>query len=361
MTIPDVLILEAVTKRFGGKEVVRPTSLKLGMNRALGIVGPSGCGKSTLLKLLAAVETPTSGTIVRNFAPDGAAPRPGASRAHCVMMWQHLLLFPGLTARQNIELAASSRFIPREERALRLRRYSQLLDLGPVLDRRVELLSGGERQRVALARTLIVEPAVVALDEPFSHLDPHLRYEARQLLCLLRRELGFSIVLVTHDRDDALYCCDEIGVMEAGGTIVQIASYEQLLDRPNSPTAAKFAGFSNVVPGTVLSFDVQSSEADISTPFGVRRIRLGNTRVSGDSAVQIQALRSAFRVTTRERPNTVRMVLRQSFIDADRAVAVCSLDSLLIEASFEPPLQSADGTVFVDFNEKRAVAFSASR
>jgi ABC-type Fe3+/spermidine/putrescine transport system ATPase subunit len=360
MTAAHVLILDGAAKRFGDKDVVLPTSLELGVNRGLGIVGPSGCGKSTLLKLVAGVETPTSGTIVRNFAAPAAAARSGVPKAHCVMMWQHLLLFPGLTARQNIELAASSRYIPRDERAFRLQRYSQLLELKAVLDRRVELLSGGERQRVALARTLIVEPAVVALDEPFSHLDPHLRHEARQLLCLLRRELGFSLMLVTHDRDDALYCCDEIGVMEAGGRIVQIAPYRQLLDRPASPTAAKFAGFSNVLAGTIVRIDSGASEADISTRWGIRRIRLGSNNPTCGSAVQIQALRSAFRVTAKARPNAVRMVLRQSFVDVERAVAVCSLDSVVIEASFEPPLQTTDETVFVEFNEKSAIAFSVS-
>src|SRR5271165_6492317 len=149
MTEAVLLSLDQITKAFGSRVVLRNVSLQLGMNRAIGIVGPSGCGKSTLLKLVAGIEKPTSGAVSRAYPgelPRAPSRKKGAicPQAHCVMMWQHLLLFPGLTARQNIELASFSRFIPANQRVSRMQRYSQLLGLTRILDRPAEQLSGGE-------------------------------------------------------------------------------------------------------------------------------------------------------------------------------------------------------------------------
>jgi ABC-type Fe3+/spermidine/putrescine transport system ATPase subunit len=219
------------------------------------LLGASGSGKTTTLRLIAGLETPTSGTI--HFAGQDITDVPPTHR-DMRMVFQDFALFPNLSVHDNVAFGlhlriARGRF-PKHEIAQRVQRYVDLVHLGEHLHKMPHQLSGGQKQRVALARALATEPKVVLFDEPLGSLDANLRKAMQVELKRMHRELGRTFIYVTHDQDEALTMSDRIAVMQ-DSKLLQVGSPEEIYLRPNSSAVARFIGAANILDGEVESVD----------------------------------------------------------------------------------------------------------
>ncbi|HEX2293285.1 MAG TPA: ABC transporter ATP-binding protein, partial [Gaiellaceae bacterium] len=205
--------LEGVRRRFGGTQALAGVDLEAAHGELLVVVGPSGCGKSTLLRCVAGLESVDDGRITIGER-DVTQLRPAARNVS--MVFQSYALFPHLTVRENIAFGLVVREEPKAEVAAKVAEASELVGVTELLDRRPFELSGGERQRVALARALVRHPDAYLLDEPLSNLDAGTRVEMRTELRRLQREVGATMLHVTHDQVEALTLADRLAVMDAG-------------------------------------------------------------------------------------------------------------------------------------------------
>ena len=241
-----MIAVEGVEKRFGANVAVAGASLEVAEGEFIALLGPSGCGKTTLLRLIAGFETPDAG-VVRLGGDVVAGQGTWVAPEHrgVGMVFQDYALFPHLTVAENVGYA-----LPRRERAAQVSRLLELVDL-PELGRRFpHELSGGQQQRVALARALAPRPSVILLDEPWSNIDPLLRAGLRDELSAILREIGVTVLLVTHDREEAFSLADRIALMRAGA-IEQIGTAEDVYRFPASRWAAEFSGAGNFLPASV--------------------------------------------------------------------------------------------------------------
>ena len=234
--------LDRVTKRFGAVTAVRAATLSVERGEILAVLGPSGCGKTTMLRLVAGFELPDSGDVVldgRTVSGGGWVP---PERRQVGMVFQDYALFPHLSVAENVGYG-----LPRRRRAARVAEVLDLVGLGRLGERRPHELSGGQQQRVALARALAPEPSIVLLDEPWSNIDPLLRGAMRDDIARILRTAGVTVVLVTHDQEEAFSIADRIALMDAG-RIAQVGTPEDMYYRPVSRRVAEFVGATNFVP-----------------------------------------------------------------------------------------------------------------
>ena len=232
-----VLSLRGLVKQFPGHRAVDDVSFDVEQGTLFALVGPSGCGKTTLLRLIAGFESPDTGDILLNGAPITHLP-PFQRRVNTV--FQNYALFPHLTARQNVEfgLRYNRAASPAVDAMLELVQMSHKAASKPAQ------LSGGEKQRIALARSLVLSPDVLLLDEPLSALDPNLRKQVRGELKALQRRTGVTFLMVTHDQEEALSMAGAVGVMNAG-RLEQTGAPEELYIRPRTRFVAGFLGAVN--------------------------------------------------------------------------------------------------------------------
>lgn len=253
-TVSNPMIeLSDVSKRFGATLAVVGASLAVAPGEFVALLGPSGCGKTTLLRLIAGFEEPDAGTI----AVDGRSVAGGcawvpAERRRVGMVFQDYALFPHLTVGENVGFG-----LPRRERAAEVPRLLELVDLAGLAGRYPHELSGGQQQRVALARALAPKPSLVLLDEPWSNIDPLLRGTMRNELAAILRRIGVTVLLVTHDREEAFSLADRIALMR-DGRIEQTGTPEQVYLEPATRWAAEFAGAGNFLRGQVAGGVVQT-------------------------------------------------------------------------------------------------------
>jgi ABC-type Fe3+/spermidine/putrescine transport system ATPase subunit len=244
--VDTVLELRALTKHFPTHRAVNGVSLALQRGEFFSLIGPSGCGKTTTLRLIAGFEMPTSGEILLNGRPV-ANLKPYERNVNTV--FQNYALFPHLTIARNIRFGLERR--PRmlaSEISAKVDRMLSLLQLSGKEDRMPNQISGGERQRVALARSLVLEPDVLLLDEPLSALDPKLRRQVRAELKSIQRRVGIAFLFVTHDQEEALSLSDRIAVMHHG-ELEQVGPPRGLYLRPASRFVAEFLGDVNWIDG----------------------------------------------------------------------------------------------------------------
>jgi sn-glycerol 3-phosphate transport system ATP-binding protein len=232
------IVLTGVSKRFGAATVVDAIDLRAPAGKFLVLLGPSGCGKSTTLRLIAGLEEVSAGRIAIGGRDITHAP-PAARGVS--MVFQSYALFPHLTVGENIVFGLRVRNVPRDERDRRLDRAARLLGLAALLERKPSQLSGGQQQRVALGRAIVAETPVCLMDEPLSNLDAQLRHEMRREIRQLQRELGITLVYVTHDQVEAMTMADNVVLMREG-RIEQDASPAELYARPATTFAARFIG-----------------------------------------------------------------------------------------------------------------------
>jgi spermidine/putrescine transport system ATP-binding protein len=238
-----ILQLRGLTKNFGQLTAVDHVDLDVAEGEFFTIVGPSGCGKTTMLRMLAGMETPTSGDIL--LRGQRINDMPANQRPTC-MVFQSLALFPHRTVGQNIEFPLKIRGVDpaaRKERALQLMRQLRLPE--GYYDKPVTRCSGGERQRVALARGLAYDPQILFFDEPLSAIDYKLRKTLEKELKDIHRETGKTFIYITHSLEEAMVMSDRIGVMR-GGRLVQVGSPEQIYTQPRDKFVSEFMGEVNV-------------------------------------------------------------------------------------------------------------------
>src|SRR5579864_8121751 len=250
MAIDPILDLRDLVKEYPGQRAVDRVSLTIPRGGFFSLLGPSGCGKTTTLRMIAGFEEPTSGE-VRLAGKVVNRQRPYERNVSTV--FQSYALFPHLTARENVEFGL------RRKRAAdigkRVAAALELVRLTGKEERRPAELSGGERQRVALARSLVVEPDVLLLDEPLAALDPKLRKQMRIELKELQRRVGITFLFVTHDQEEALSMSDSIAVMNQG-RVEQVGTPEDVYLRPRTRFVAGFLGAVNWIGGAGLRPEV---------------------------------------------------------------------------------------------------------
>ncbi len=234
----STIVLDKVSRHWGDVRAVDDVSFEVEQGDMLVLLGPSGCGKSTTLRLIAGLESVTSGRIL--IGGRDVTNLPPAQR-QLAMVFQSYALFPHLTVRDNILFGLVVRKVPAAERQKRLDRAVEILGLGKLLERKPGELSGGQQQRVALGRALVAEAAVCLMDEPLSNLDAKLRQEMRREIRALQQTLGMTMVYVTHDQTEAMSMADRIILMQ-GGRIVQNATPTEMYSRPATAFAGSFIG-----------------------------------------------------------------------------------------------------------------------
>lgn len=238
------LHIEHLGKQYGaargtaGAWALRDFSLEVGDGELVAIVGPSGCGKSTLLRMVAGLETETTGTMrLGDRVLNGLAPRD----RDVALMFQSYTLLPHLTIAENLAFGLKLRGVARAERMRKARAAADMLGIVPLLDRLPSQVSGGERQRAALGRAILREPSAFLFDEPLSSLDAQMRLQLRVEIQRLHQRTRVPMLFVTHDQSEALTLGDRVLVLNRG-EIQQVASPEDLYRRPANAFVASFIG-----------------------------------------------------------------------------------------------------------------------
>jgi sn-glycerol 3-phosphate transport system ATP-binding protein len=232
------IILRDVGKTWDKVAALSDINFECKNGELLVLLGPSGCGKSTTLRLIAGLETPTSGIIeiggrdVSNLPP---------VKRNISMVFQNYALFPHLNVAENILFGLKARRVPKDEQKKRLESATRLLGLTEYLHRKPAQLSGGQRQRIALGRAIVAQVSVCLMDEPLSNLDAKLRQEMRQEIRTLQQRLKMTMVYVTHDQGEAMTIADEIILMK-NGRIEQQGTPEELYNRPATAFTGSFIG-----------------------------------------------------------------------------------------------------------------------
>ena len=232
------LELKAITKSFGATDVIKGVDLTVNEGEFCVFVGPSGCGKSTLLRIIAGLEDATAGDILlADKRVNDVAP----AKRELAMVFQSYALYPHLTVRDNMGLALKQAGVSKAEIKASTDRAAEMLALGPLMERRPAELSGGQRQRVAIGRAIVRTPKLFLFDEPLSNLDAALRVATRIEIARLHRELGATMVYVTHDQVEAMTLADKIVVLRAG-KIEQVGAPMELYNNPANTFVAGFIG-----------------------------------------------------------------------------------------------------------------------
>ena len=250
------LVLDNVSRRFGGITAVDSFSLALAHGEFVSLLGPSGCGKTTTLRMIAGFLPPSEGTI----AMDGVViSSPGSSlppeKRNMSMIFQSYAIWPNMTVGENVAFGLEVRRLPRAEIRSRVDRILDVVQMKHLGGRYPQELSGGQQQRVALARAIVVQPAVLLLDEPLSNLDANLREEMRYEIRRLHDEFRVTTVYVTHDQAEAMVTSDRIAVMNHG-RVEQVDAPRALYGRPRTRFVAGFIGRTNFLDAHVRGDDV---------------------------------------------------------------------------------------------------------
>jgi putative spermidine/putrescine transport system ATP-binding protein len=236
------LDLQGIEKRYGATRAVAGVDLSVAPGELVALLGPSGCGKTTTLRMVAGFVEPSAGRILMAGADITRMP---PHRRNAGMVFQSYALFPHLSVADNIAFGLRRRGVGRAEIAERVARMVALLQLDGLEQRLPKQLSGGQQQRVAVGRALVINPAVLLLDEPFSNLDALLRDSTRIEMRRLQTTLGLTTLFVTHDQAEAMAISDRIAVMNKG-RIEQIGTPRDIYDRPATRFVAGFIGRANL-------------------------------------------------------------------------------------------------------------------
>lgn len=233
----------SVTQVFGDFTAVDDIDLSIPSGKLTTLLGPSGCGKTTSLRMLAGYTRPTSGKILIDGADATNAP---PEKRGLGMVFQSYALFPHMSVADNVGYGLKLRGVPKAERQSRVTESLELVGLGHLAARKPRALSGGQQQRVALARAVAIRPRLLLLDEPLSNLDARLRVQMRSEIRRIQHETGLTVVLVTHDQDEALEMSDEMVLMRSG-RIMQQGAPADVFGAPANRFVADFLGYENFV------------------------------------------------------------------------------------------------------------------
>jgi multiple sugar transport system ATP-binding protein len=262
------ITLEKLTKVYpDGTKAVTELDLEVGAGEFVVFVGPSGCGKTTALRMVAGLETITSGTVkIDGHVVNDLPPKD----RDIAMVFQNYALYPHMNAYRNMGFALKMRGLPKGEIDRRVREAARILGLTDSLQKKPRTLSGGQRQRVAMGRAIVRNPQAFLMDEPLSNLDAKLRVEMRAEISRIQRDLGVTTVYVTHDQVEAMTMGDRVAVMR-GGFLQQVDGPQVLYERPRNLFVAEFIG--SPAMNLVLA-DLDRRDGDVWAIFGDQRLRL---------------------------------------------------------------------------------------
>ena len=249
------LELQNLTIRYGETTIIRDLSLSIKNGEIVSLLGPSGAGKTTILKTIAGLLQPTAGQIFINNTSVNHLP---AEKRDAVLIFQKPLLFPFLNVAQNIGFGLKMQKMKQGEAERKIDRILEITELEGLNNRKIHQLSGGQQQRVALARGLVLEPAILLLDEPLSNLDAELRQQMRELIQTVQRQTKTTMLFVTHDQSEALAISDRVCLL-LDGSLRQTGSPEELFYTPADPEVARFFGCDNIF-STTDTFRQQSGD-----------------------------------------------------------------------------------------------------
>ena len=279
------VIFDRVTKKYGNVTAVDDVSFKVAQGELVTLLGPSGCGKTTTLRMVAGLEAVTSGLVM--IGGKDVTLR-AANERDVSMVFQSYALFPHMSVLENVCYGPISMRVDKAKAREMAREKLKMLGLSDFESRLPSELSGGQQQRVAVARSLVLEPAVLLFDEPLSNLDAKLRRRVREEIRELQQSLSLTVLYVTHDQEEALAVSDHIIVMN-GGRIAQQGTPDNLYEAPESRFLADFIGDANLVDGelAVAGNDASFSAGGISTPVHAKGLAAGPATL----AVRPQRLR----------------------------------------------------------------------
>lgn len=238
------IVLHSLHKRYGRATAVDGISLSISPGEFISLLGPSGSGKTTALMMIAGFEMPDSGQILLD---DKDITRLPPHRRELGVIFQNYALFPHMTVAENIAYPLRMRRMPKAEIETRVHRVLHQVHLSALASRYPHQMSGGQQQRVAIARAMVFEPPVLLLDEPLGALDRKLRQHLRNEIKTLHKEVGKTMIYVTHDQDEALAMSDRIAVMHEG-RIRQVSAPQDIYRRPADLFVASFVGEVNLIP-----------------------------------------------------------------------------------------------------------------
>lgn len=273
---PHDLELVNISKHYGPLMVLEQINLNVKAGEFVAIMGPSGCGKTTLLRVIAGLEGVSQGQVLLRGQDITSLP---VNKRNTPLVWQSFALFPHLNVRQNIAFGLTLTRHVKAEVQQRVQEAAVMLNLEPLLDRRISQLSGGQKQRVAIARALVTKPSILLLDEPMSALDPHLRIRMQGELKRLQQALSISFFYVTHNQNEAFSMADKVVVMNQG-KIEQIGTPSEIYNAPATHFVAEFVGNNNLFEGEVVQIEdqiiqIRCAQGLIQAPYRDRPHQIG--------------------------------------------------------------------------------------
>ena len=278
--------LRNVNKSFGKTEVIHNVDLEIEKGEFVVFVGPSGCGKSTLLRLIAGLETLSSGEIIIADMPVKDLP---PSKRGIAMVFQSYALYPHMTVFNNMAFSLNLQGMTKNEIKERVDSAAKILQMEHLLERRPAALSGGQRQRVAIGRAIVRNPEVFLFDEPLSNLDAALRHDTRVEIAKLHNQLGATTIYVTHDQVEAMTLADKIVVLK-DGEVMQVGSPMDLFNNPANEFVAGFLGSPkmNFFDGIIVAKNGSASTADFEGEgIEIKNIKLVSQKKEKSEAVRL--------------------------------------------------------------------------
>ena len=363
MTTPD-LAVDSLVKRFADYSAVEALSFTVERGSFFSILGPSGCGKTTLLRMIAGFTAPDSGDIlIGGRSMRGVAP----NRRPVNMVFQHLALFPMMSVGENVAFGLARRGVDKAERRRRTDAMLERVGLIGAAPKRVDELSGGQRQRVAIARSLVLEPTLLLLDEPLGALDLKLREHMKIELKQLQAAFGTTFVYITHDQSEALVLSDHVAVMNRG-RFEQRGTPQELYYEPATAFVAGFVGANNRIIGRVTGNGGTLAEIATAQGWRLRARKSGPLPLGGAAEVfvrpEVATLERDAELLPREHPHHAGAVQSLLFDGANSAVLLTEeLSRFEFRVALPQTGRFADlkvgERVFFSFDPQRAICFAA--
>jgi spermidine/putrescine transport system ATP-binding protein len=310
------LEVDRVVKRFGGFTAVETLTFDVAHGSFFSILGPSGCGKTTLLRMIAGFSAPDDGDIrIGGRSMKGVAP----NRRPVNMVFQHLALFPMMSVGDNVAYGLTQRGVDKAEITRKVGQMLERVGLAGAQAKRIDQLSGGQKQRVAIARSLVLEPTLLLLDEPLGALDLKLREHMKIELKQLQAAFGTTFVYITHDQSEALVLSDRVAVMNRG-RFEQVGSPQALYYEPQTPFVAAFVGANNRFSGRIT--DARADRVTLTSESGLV------LQARPSAPLSVGAAAEAF-----VRPEVASLARDEAELPADQPRYRASVESLLFDGA----------------------------
>ncbi|MGV3493977.1 MAG: ABC transporter ATP-binding protein [Ramlibacter sp.] len=304
---------------FGSTEVLKDVNIDVEPGEFFALLGPSGSGKSTLLRLIAGFNQHQSGEVLIDGADvTGKAPW----ERNVGMVFQNYALWPHMTVWDNVAFGLVERRVEKSKLRERVGAALELVGLSAYAHRRPGQLSGGQQQRVALARTIVIEPQVLLLDEPLSNLDKTLRVQMRQELLAMQRRLGLTTIFVTHDQEEAMTTADRMAVLDKG-VVQQVGAPATLYDYPVNAFVAGFVGTMNLLPARVRSRSGEHLTLDVSGVGDLHFPRTVDTRSEGEQLL-VSFRPHSLKVDVADATGDARYIWMPGAIEASEFLGECT-------------------------------------